>query len=130
MEAFGDLVPSEEHDGDERALHEEGHDALDGQRSAENVAHEMGVVRPVGPEFEFEDDARGHADGEVDPEDAHPEFRRPFPERVARPVIDRFHDGADEAQTEGQRHEQPVVDGRHGELRPRPVHHVHPISSG
>ena len=49
---------------------------------------EVGVVRPVGAEFEFEDEARGYADGEIDTEQAHPEFRRAFPEGIARAVVD------------------------------------------
>ena len=121
VEALRDLVPSEEHDGDEGALHEEGHDALDGQRGTEDVAHEMRVVGPVGAEFEFEDDARRHADGEVDAEQAHPEFGGPFPEFVARADVEGLHDGEDEAQSQRERHEKPVVDGRHGELRTRPI---------
>ena len=57
----------------------------------------MGVVRPVGAEFKFEDEARGYADGEIDTEQAHPEFRRAFPEGIARAVVDGFHDRADDA---------------------------------
>jgi hypothetical protein len=97
MEASADAVPAEEHDGYERAFEEEGQDAFDGQRRAENVADEVGVVRPVGAEFEFEDEARGYADGEIDTEQAHPEFRRAFPEGIARAVVDGFHDRADDA---------------------------------
>ena len=121
VEAFRDLVPAEEHDGDEGALHEEGHDAFDGQRGTEDVAHEMRVVRPVGPEFEFEDQARGHADGEVDAEQAHPEFGRALPELITRADVKGLHDGDDEPQPQRERDEKPVVNGRHGELRTRPV---------
>ena len=81
----------------------------------------MGVVRPVGAEFEFEDEARGYADGEIDTEQAHPEFRRAFPEGIARAVVDGFHDRADDAQSQREGDEQPVVDRRHGELGPRPI---------
>ena len=121
VEAFGDLVPAEEHDGDEGALHEEGQNALDGQRRTEDVAHEVRIVRPVGAELEFEDDARGYADGEIDAEQAHPESGRAAPERVARADVEGLHDGDEESQSERQRHEEPVVDGRQGELRPRPI---------
>ena len=121
VETPADLAPAEEHHGDEGRFEEERQNALDGQRRAENVAHEVGVVGPVGPEFEFEDQARGHADGEVDAEQAHPEFGRAEPERVLRADVKGLHDGDEEAQPERQRDEQPVVDGRHGELCARPV---------
>ena len=59
-----DLVPTEEEDGEEARLEEEGKDALGGQRAAENVADKARVGGPVGPELEFQDDPGGHADGE------------------------------------------------------------------
>ena len=116
METPAHLAPAEEHHRDEGRFEEEGEDALDGQRGAEDVAHEVGVVGPVGPEFELEDQARGHADGEVYAEQAHPEFGRAEPERVLRADVKGLHDGDQEAQPERQRDEQPVVDGCHGEL--------------
>ena len=130
MKAFRYLVPAEKHHGEKRSFQEKGHNALDGQRGTENVADEMGVVRPVRAELELEDQARRHADREVDREDADPEFRRALPEGIARAVVERFHDRADETEPERQRHEQPVVDRRHRELRPRPVYHVHQIGRG
>ena len=115
------LAPAEEHHGDEGRFEEEGEDALDGQRGAEDVAHEVRIVGPVGAELEFEDQPRGDADGEIDAEEAHPEFGGPEPEFVLRADVEGFHDGDQESQSERQRDEQPVVDGRHGELRTRPI---------
>ena len=59
----------------------------------------MRIVRPVGAEFEFEDDAGSDADREVDSEDPHPKLDGAFPKLVAGTVVDGLHDGADEAQT-------------------------------
>ncbi len=39
MKARTDFFPAEKHYGDKRCLHEEGQQALDGQRRAEDVAH-------------------------------------------------------------------------------------------
>jgi len=129
VESFGNFVPAEEHYGDEGAFQEESHNALDGQRGPENIAYEVRIVRPVGAEFEFENDSRCYADREIDPENPHPELRRPFPKLVAGTVIDALHDRADDAETEGQRHEQPMVNGCHRKLRARPVDHLHPVGS-
>ena len=122
VEAAAHLVPAEEHHRHEGRFEEEGHDPLDGQRRTEDVAHEVGVVRPVGAELEFENQSRGYADGEVDAEQPHPELRRAAPEGVARAVVAGLHQGAQDAQTERQRDEEPMVNGRQGELRPRPLH--------
>ena len=44
-----------------------------------------------------------------------------FPERIARADVASLHDGDDKTETEGQRHEEPVVGGRHSKLRTRPI---------
>ena len=86
-----------------------------------------GVIRPVGAELEFEDYARGHAYGEVDAEYAHPELGHALPLFVARAVVAGLHNGYHDAQTQCQRHEQPVVYGRQRELRARPVDRLQKI---
>ena len=124
VKTSGHLIPAEKHHGDERTFQKKGHNSFDCQRRSENIADEIGVIRPVRPELEFEDQSGGHADREIDPENAHPKLDRPFPERIAGTVVNGLHDGADETQPEGQRHEQPMVDGRHRKLGPRPIHHL------
>lgn len=88
---------------------------------AEHVAHEPGVVAPVGAEFKFQDDACGNAHGEVDAKEFLPETGYVFPERLVGTVVTCFGDSHDYCQSQGEWHEQPMVDGRECELRPRPV---------
>ena len=121
VEATRHLLPAEIHDGNKGALHEERHDALDGKRGAEDVAHKPGVVAPVGAELKLEDDARSHAHGEVDAKQALPEHGGFFPEWFTCAVIARFHNAHDEGQTERERHKEPMVDGCKCKLRTRPV---------
>ena len=111
MEARRYLLPAEEHDGYKGRLHEESHDTLDGQRSAEDVAHEPRVVRPVSTKLELEDDTRSHTHGEIDAEEALPELRSVAPENVAFAIPERLADAHDDCQSEGERHEEPMVDG-------------------
>ena len=115
------LVPSEEHDGEERGFHEEGQYALNGQRGTENVAHEPRIVAPVGSEFKFQDDTRSDTYGKVDGEQFHPELGRTFPELVFLNYIKGFHGCHDDRQSQGERNEDPMVTGRKCELRPRPI---------
>ena len=115
------LVPSEEHDGEERGLHEECQDALDGERSAEDVAHEPRIVTPIRTELELQDDARGDAHGKVDGKEFHPELGGTFPELVFLNHVKGFHGCHNHRQPEGERHENPMVTGGEGELRPRPI---------
>jgi hypothetical protein len=55
---LGELVPAEEEQADEGGFQEEGHQPLDGQRRAEDVAHVVAVVAPVHAELEFHGHAR------------------------------------------------------------------------
>ena len=64
----GKAAPAEDPEAQERGLEEEREQALDGQRRAEDVAHEPAVGAPVHAELELLDDARDHAQGEVDDE--------------------------------------------------------------
>jgi len=89
------LVPAEEEQADEGRLQEEGHQAFDGQRRAEDVAHIMAVVAPVHAELEFHDDARRHAHGEVDAEQDTPELGHVAPDGSVRHHVDRLHDSED-----------------------------------
>ena len=84
MKLLAHLIPSEEHHCEECRFHEESEDAFDGERSAEDVTHEPGVVAPVGAELEFKDDTRSDADSEVDGEKLHPELGRSEERRVGK----------------------------------------------
>ena len=115
------LVPSEEHDGEEGSFHEEGQDAFDSERSPEDIAHEPGIIAPVGTKLELEDDARSNAHGKVDGEELHPELGGVLPKIVFLNYIQGFHGGHDDSQPQGKGHENPMVTGRKGELCPRPI---------
>ena len=112
MEAARHFVPPEEHHSHKRRLHEEGQDAFHGERGSEDVAHEPGVVAPVGAELKLKDNARSHAHGEVDTEEFLPELGSNFPELLVCAIIASLHDAHDDGETERQGHEEPVVDGR------------------
>ncbi len=121
VEATRHLLPAEEHHGHEGALHEERHDALDGEWRAEYVAHKPRVVAPIGAKLKLEDEAGGHADGEVHAKQSLPEDGGVFPEGLARAVVARFHNAHDEGEAQRERHKQPVVDGGERKLRTRPI---------
>ena len=121
VEAAAHLLPAEEHHGNERRLHEESHNTLDGQRCSEDVAHKPAVVAPVGTELKLQNKPCSHAYGEVDTKKFHPESGGPFPEKVARPIIKGLHKAHDHGQPQGQRHKNPMVDGGQCKLCPRPV---------
>ena len=121
MEALGNLVPAEIHHSYEGALHEEGHDTLDGQGSAEDVTYEPGIVAPVRTEFKLQDDTRGHAHGEIDSEELLPKLGRALPELIIRAIVTGLHDTHTDSQSQRQRDKKPMVDSRQGKLRPRPV---------
>ena len=123
MEAAAHFVPAEEHHGYEGGFHEEGQNALNGQRGTEDVADKPRIVTPVCAEFEFENNACGHSDGEVDAEEFLPELGGPLPKVVFFAYVDGFHDAHDESQTECERHEQPVIARCEGKLRARPVYY-------
>ncbi len=115
------LLPAKEHHGDERRLHEEGQNALNGKRRTEDVAHKPTVIAPVGAKLKLQDDASGHADGEIHAKDGHPELGGGQPLLAARAQVDGFHDGHNHTQAERERHEEPVIDGRKRKLSARPV---------
>ena len=121
VESARHFLPAEVHHGDEGALHEERHNALDGKGRTEDVAHEPRVVAPVGAEFKLKDYSRRHTHGEVHAEEPLQEDGSVLPELLTCAIIARFHDAHDERKTQRERYEQPVIDGGEGELRPRPV---------
>jgi hypothetical protein len=118
------LVPAEEHQAHERRLEEEGHQPLDGQGRAEDVADVVGVVAPIHAELEFHGDAGRHAEDEVDPEQRGPEFRHLPPDRPIGHHVDRLHDRHDDRQTQRERHEEEVIHCGHRELQSRQFDHV------
>ena len=121
MEAARHFLPSEEHNSHEGALHEERHDAFDGKRSAEDVAHEPGIVAPVGTELELKNNACGYAHREIHSKEALPELGSFFPEGLSCTIIDGLHDGHDYGKAEGEGHEQPMINGSKRKLGSRPV---------
>ena len=121
MEASRHLFPAKEHHGHEGALHEESHDTLDSQWGTEDIAHEPGIVAPVGTKLELQDDTRGHTHGEIHAEEALPELGRVFPEVRTLLVVNGLGYAHDNGQAKGQGHEEPVIDCRESELRSGPV---------
>ena len=122
METAADFIPSEEHHSHEGGLHEEGYDALDGERRAEDVADEPRIVAPVGSELELKDNSRRHTHGEIDSEELLPKTCGGLPERFTRSVITGFHNSHNQCQSQSERHKEPVIDCGKCELRPRPVY--------
>ena len=112
-------VPAEEPQAQEGRLEEEREQRLDGQRGAEDVADEAGVVRPVHAELELLHDAGGHAHDEVDEEELAEELRELQIHHLARAGPHRLPDRDREHETQGDRHEQEVVDRREAELPSR-----------
>ena len=111
--------------------HEEGDNAFDGERCAEDVTHEPGVVGPVRAELELQDDTRGDTHREVDAEELLPKLRGIASEVDVGSdvnlaliegqlclIILGLDDAHDDSQPERQGHEEPMVDCREGKLRP------------
>ena len=109
-------VPPEDPDAEERRLQEEGDQALHGQRSAEDVAHEARVGGPVHAELELLDQPRHHADRHVDQQQRPEETGQPAVGVVAVAVPGGLQQGHQEGQPDGHRDEEEVVDAGAGEL--------------
>ena len=124
MPDLGEAIPAEEEKADEGCLEEEGHEAFDRERGAEDVADIVAVVGPVHAELEFHGDAGGDAHGEVDAEEQAPELGHLAPDLAAGHDIDALHDAEEQREAKRQRHEQEVVHRREAELQPRELHHI------
>ena len=111
-------VPAEEHQPDEGRLEEEGHQPFDGQRRAEDVAHVMGVIGPIGAEFEFHGEARCDPQHEIDTEQLAPEAGDHAPDRPLGDDINTLHDDQHEGEAKRQRHKQEMIHGCQRELQP------------
>ncbi|MNJ59588.1 hypothetical protein D3C77_552810 [compost metagenome] len=114
---LGEPIPAEEEQANEGRFEEERHQPFDGQRRAEDVTDVMAVVGPVGAELKLHGQPGGDAQGEVDAEQLAPELDHVLIDLLAGHDIDRFHDGQQERQPQGQRHEEKVIHRRHGELQ-------------
>jgi hypothetical protein len=119
-----ELVPAEEEQADERGLEEEGHQALERERHAEDVADVVGEVGPVGTELELHGEPGGHAHGEVDAEQQAPEAGHAPPDRPPGHDVHALHDREQPRQAERERHEQEVVERGQRELQARQRDHV------
>ena len=112
-------LPAEEEQSDEGRLEKERHQALDRERRAEDVAHVVRVVGPVGAELELHGDAGRDPHGEVDAEQQPPEARHALPDLAPGHHVHRLHDHQDHGQAERQRHEQEVIQRGERELQAR-----------
>ena len=119
------LLLAEQQDAEEARLQEEREQRLGGQRRAEDVAHEPRVVSPVGSERELHRDARGDADGKRPREQAHPEICERLVVRVSTFVGLCQQDGQDQAEADGERYEQIMVQGSCRELDSRQENSIH-----
>src|SRR5437764_1398771 len=97
---------------------EEGHQAFDGERCAENVADIMGVVGPVGAELKFHGNAGGHAHRKINSEQLAPKTCGIAPNLPPGHDVSAFHDCQQERQAERQRNEQKMIERRDGKLQP------------
>ena len=121
VQLLREAIPPEDPDAQEGRLEEEGRQTLHGQWTAEDVADEAGVVRPVHPELELLDQTGHHADGHVDQQQGPEELGEPFEGRVVVLVPTGLEQRNEEGQADGDRHEEEVVDAGRGELPPGEV---------
>ena len=97
MSSWTDLVPAEQEDRKEPGLEEERKEALGRQRTAEHIANEPRVVRPVRSEFELHHHTRRDSERECQPKDPNPEFHHLPEQRVVGLEEQRAHDHDDHA---------------------------------
>ncbi len=119
MADSGESIPSEEENPDKGRLEEERHQTFERERRAEDVAHVMRVVGPVGAELEFHGDAGGDTHGEIDTEERTPEPRHGAPDPASRHDVDALHHREQQRQAERQRHEQEMIERGERELQAR-----------
>jgi hypothetical protein len=123
-------APTEQQQSEKARLEKEGEDALGRQGTAEHVAHEPRVGRPVRPELELHHDARGHPDGEDQTEDPYPELRHLLVHRVTCPQIRGLHGHQKHPEPDAQGWENVVHHDGEGELHAREQIHIHDGPSG
>jgi len=118
MALFRQSIPAEEEQADKGRFQEEGQQAFDRQRRAENVAGIVRVIRPVRAELELHGDAGGHAKREIDAKELAPELGHVAIDLVAGAHINGFHDDQHPGKPERQGYKQEVVQRHDCELQP------------
>ncbi|OIQ75965.1 hypothetical protein GALL_423580 [mine drainage metagenome] len=103
--SFGQSLPTEHHHADEGGLHEEGHQTLDCQRCAENIAHETRVERPVGAKLELHGEACCHTENEVNQKKLAPELGHLAIDDLAGGDVDGLHGNDHETDAQGEGNE-------------------------
>ena len=117
VHALGQAAPAEQPEAEEGRFEEEGGQAFDGERRAEDVADEARVRRPGHAELELLHEAGDHADRHVDQQQRAEEAREAQVVFVAAAVPERLQDGDQEREADRDRDEQEVVDARRRELQ-------------
>src|SRR5699024_2375606 len=92
---------------------------------AEHVRDEPGVLAPGHAELELLDQARGHAEDEVDEVELAPEFGHPEESLLAGAHPSGLHHGDHRPESDRQRDHEEVVDGRDAELPACDLEDVH-----
>jgi hypothetical protein len=123
-----DALAAEDQQPEEARLEEEGEDALGRQRSAEDVADEARVGRPVGAELELHDDAGRDPDHKGHGEQAEPEVGGAAIDVPAGAPARGLQQGNEQRQPDGDGREQEVEHDGQRELQPRQPDYVHGTS--
>ena len=116
MLAAAHAIPAKKEQPHQGGFQKKRHQAFNRQRRAENIAHIMRVIRPVGAELEFHGDAGGHPQRKINAKQLAPEFGHVFIDLAAGHHIHRLHNHQNPRQPQGERHKQKVVQRRHGKL--------------
>ena len=125
---FGELVPAEQPQPQERGLQEERAEPFHRQRGAEHVADQPGVGAPVHPELELLHQPGDHADRDVDDEQRAEEPGQPQVVILPGPVPGGLQQRGQERQPDRHRNEKEMVNRRERELNPRQIG-VHRVAS-
>src|SRR5439155_5367699 len=100
------------------------------QGLADDLAGETGQPGPVGAELKLQRNARYHAHGEIDPEDARPEAGHLVVALVLRTQGHHLEDHHEQGQPHGQLRKQVMIGDREGELDAVPEQCIrHRVSS-
>ena len=121
MHPLGEPVPSEEPQPEERRLEEERREAFHRERTAEHIADEPGVGRPVHPELELLHKTSDDADRDVDHEEVPEEPGQASILRVVGAVPHRLENRDEDGEPDRDGHEQEVIHARRRELSPSQV---------